>query len=902
MENGYAAHWDATGTDLVTKGATNTHDLTVNGDASVSGTLTADLTGTADNATCFDGKTYSEAKTDILSGNAASATNATCFGGCTYSEAKTDILSGCAADSAKLGNKDPSCYIDTSSTAQTKAGNLCIGAPASCTSTSAGGAGTALCGSGVVELYTQYPRVEFHYNKYCGDYSSRVVADDSSLLLQVNDGKGCTSQSQEASYNFKSDGTFTGASKICASTDIYSNGCPVVTTGTLPTVAPGYNCTGTSNYVVTTMVCCACHAKTIDRTATDDSHDWHIPLTWSNTTDTCTSYAVSCGCPLTFNPAKGVLGVQKVCSPNVQEWKLGQSVRQVPATECYYLLWEKTVVAPTEFYGPIRIKGDYGIYGNTEKDSFDISIDFRNGNPAVRGTVGSSGPSAVRIIPTWDSSTNTARIYFRASDVQAYSGIWFDISCASNVPAAYTGYTSMSGTPRDVWSTLIGTCVNTSSSNAEYPLVFSTCCATPAAGNRTLYNDSANNLMYNPSSNTLITTCVRASSRGIIGTPTACTSTVTGIPGINLCSTSSVSCMTFYGNTPYINLNVNNANAEYTHRIRGNDGYLRITATNATGCTAATQTANFDFCSDGTLKATCFDGNAKTATGTSAYNCYCLDYYQGGADRSIVLSDACTSSATAVVAALGRSTNCTLTFNPATGDMCRNKSSMRGYGIQLPSATGRTMYALIDADSPNYNVIEGQIYSNAFAISKTCGGEYLYRFGVDCYGNPAVGHINNTTTCFWFRYDAWIAPQLFAKNPIRLVCTTTTAPSEITFCNSVSEAATAASAANAICFGGCTYAQACADIAGSVETTPYTCINDVNSGSQNILMTSSTGTLGIVNASTGTNACPLTYNPATGVLITCRVEAKSFKPTCYSWSQCITGIKLNGTTLCMCLA
>ena len=52
---------------------------------------------TAANSTCFGGKTYTQAKTDILTGNAATATNSTCFGGKTYTQAKTDILSGNAA-------------------------------------------------------------------------------------------------------------------------------------------------------------------------------------------------------------------------------------------------------------------------------------------------------------------------------------------------------------------------------------------------------------------------------------------------------------------------------------------------------------------------------------------------------------------------------------------------------------------------------------------------------------------------------------------------------------------------------------------------------------------------------------------------------------------------------------
>ncbi|MBO7731422.1 MAG: hypothetical protein J6S67_02685 [Methanobrevibacter sp.] len=196
-------------------------------------------------AACFDGN----AKTAT---NATTATNSTCFGGCTYACAKADILSGCAADSAKLGNKAASCYIDNSSTMQTKTGSLLIGDPAACTSTSAGGQGATINNIGGIDLFRDTcPFIDFHYQKYCGDYSSRITnlyatnSCNGILRMTINNGKGCTTPNISTNYDFYSDGTFTGASTICASTNIYSAGCPVVTTRTLPTVAPGYNCTGT---------------------------------------------------------------------------------------------------------------------------------------------------------------------------------------------------------------------------------------------------------------------------------------------------------------------------------------------------------------------------------------------------------------------------------------------------------------------------------------------------------------------------------------------------------------------------------------------------------------------------------------------------------------------------------
>ena len=622
MESCYVAKWDATDKQVETKGTSCTHDLCINGDATATGTITGtfsgNLTGNADtatNSTCFNGKTYSEAKTDILSGNAASATNATCFNGktyacakadilsgCaadsnkfngkTYSQAKADILSGCAADSAKLGNKLPSCYIDTSSTAQTKAGNLCIGAPAACTSTSAGGQGTFISSVGVIDLYRDScPYVDFHYQKYCGDFSSRIAnlyatnSCNGILRMTVNNGKGCTASDTTANFDFYSDGTFTGASTICASTNIYSAGRPVVTTGTLPTVAPGYNCTGTSNYVVTTMVCCA---KAVCRQGAYASGSWHLALFDNNTSCASASVYVSAACPLTYNPATGVLNVQKVCQC------CDSYHAQLPSpdnTTKYITLKLGNANNYAEFTSTV----DIDVFNNHVHANVKVSSGVVTINEISR-----TADYGIRqyLLGEYDSTNKTITIYFTFTNYREAS-----ITSSTPIVEASSSTTAPTGTFVDIpYPTHY---VSTSSTNAEYPLVFSTCCATPSAGNRTLYNDSSNNLMYNPSSNMLITSCIRGNTMLVAGTPTLCTSTVAGKSGIQINSNGS---MALYSNTnPMLAFRNNNANS-ITSCLVANNCYLRLTSTNATGCCAASQTANFDFCSDGTLKATCFDG------------------------------------------------------------------------------------------------------------------------------------------------------------------------------------------------------------------------------------------------------------------------------------------------------
>ena len=790
MESCYVAKWDATDKQVETKGTSCTHDLCINGDATATGTITGtfsgNLTGNADtatNSTCFNGKTYACAKADILSGNAASATNATCFNGktyacakadiltgCaadsnkfngkTYSQAKADILSGCAADSAKLGNKLPSCYIDTSSTAQTKAGNLSIGAPAACTSTSAGGNGLNMNSLGTISLYKEgTPYIDFHYNRYCGGYSSRIcnsyVSQErrGSLDITVNNGAGCTTCTECANYCFKSDGTFTGACNICASTNIYSAGCPVVTTGTLPTVAPGYNCTGTSNYVVTTMVCCAkevCRNQATTGTC-------HLALFSDKTAVANADAYVSSACPLTYEPATGVLNVRKVCqcldSYHAQ-------VASPSGSNKYITLKLGNADNYPEFTSTVDIYVfDNHIHANVKVSSGTVSVNeiSRTGGYAITRY----------LLGDYDSANKIITIYFNFFNLREAN-----IVSSTPIVEASASTTAPTGTFVDIpYPTHY---VSTSSTNAEYPLVFSTCRATPAAGNRTLYNDTANNLMYNPSNNTFSTSCVRGNTQIKAGLPAACTSTVTGAGGAILTNSGRLE---LYRND-YPNINFHYANyggiGEFTHQIIGNNGYLRVTATNAAGCCAATQTAYFDFCSDGTF---------------------------GGACTVIA---ACTC------------TMCVNGYNAATNSYANLK-----FQATCCDATTRC----------NWNMC-------------LCG-------------------------CNGILYN----PQGFGGN----LCGTAT---------------------NSTCFAGCTYAQAKADIAGSVVTTPYTCINDVNTGAQDILMTSSTGTLGIVNASTGTNARPLKYNPATGVLCSNCFCGTATNAACFSgrtYAQAKTDI-LSGVT------
>jgi hypothetical protein len=428
------------------------------------------------------------------------------------------------------------------------------------------------------------------------------------------------------------------------------------------------------------MVCCA---KTVCRNQTNTTGTCHLALFGNKTAASNADVYVSNACPLTFIPATGVLSTKCICA--CSDSYHAQLITPSGSTR-YITLKLSNANDWNEFTSNV----DIYVFDNHINFSIKVSDGIVSINEISKTT--DYGINKY-LLGDYDSTNTTITIYFRFSGYREAN-----IVSSTPIVEASASTTAPTGTFVDIPLADRTNYVGLASANAEYPLVFSTCCATPASSFKTLYNDTANNLMYNSSSNTLITSCIRGNTAIIAGNPTVCTSSQTGNSGTGVCS----GYMEMFASTPFIDFHTNNAGAGCSHRIIANNGYLRVTSTNATGCTAATQTANFDFCSNGTLKATCFDGNAT------------------------------------------------------------------------------------------------------------------------CFGG----------------------------------CTYAQAKTDILSGN----------AANATCFNGCTYAQAKADIAGSVETTPFTCINDVNAGAQDILMTSSTGTLGIVNASTGTNACPLKYNPATGAL------------------------------------
>jgi hypothetical protein len=981
MEDGYAAHWDSTGTDLVTKGTTNTHDLCINGDATATGTITGtfsgsltgnvtgnvtgNLTGNADtatDATCFGGKTYAEAKADILSGCAADSNK---LAGKTYAETKADILSGHAASAAYATKVVPFCdaadeeknlaffnsnvdcgnpdtiqydaeknitfnpvsnnltvagdvkaknavrrgeyynitsgntgkYVLLAQASYAYNGNHDLSLTGSITngnvmlekfSVAVRSSGNAIENSTFrllynpgdsykatydfdadshtitirlyAKIYYMYQRIKIAIDNFTkGDVYPFASTYDSALTLPMTVSATMTGteitttyMKVESSTNADNSTCFNGCTYAQAKSDIRSGlisdigidvncgdtcVCTLNNGSTLALSAnafnenatistdtyPGACCTGTSNYVVTTMVCCAkqvCRNQATTGTC-------HLALFDGKTAIANADMYVSNACELTYDPANGRLYTRKVC----QCFDSFHTLVGNPSGATRYMeikLASINTIVSSNFNAHL----DFDVY--TNRVEMDVIGSGEEGAVVTRASR-TSDYAITRYLPgAYDSTDKTITLYV---EFKGYRNI--QVTSTTPIVSITVLDEAPTGTFVDIPFANRTSYINTSSTNAEYPLVFSTCCATPAAGNRTLYNDSANNLMYNPSTNKLTTCCIRAANSVISGNPAVCTSTQSGNAGTLVDS----GVIEVYGSTPYIDFHHNSTCANYSHRLIANNGYLRVTASNATGCCAATQSANFDFCSDGTLA-------ANTVRVGSSNIFYAPKADNSGRPTLHLLRDiTCAVCCSACAwSAIGKAciTRCPNSGGGYSGSRCIDFQVLMQYGTT--GASNANVEMLSQYTNALKPVIvtrnDGCVY---FATCSTGAGNLSYDMQGACcvicevcYNGTAYTDANGTYT--------------IAKEG---------SLAEITSCVS-----NATNATNATCFGGCTYAQAKADIAGSVETTEFTCINDVNSGAQDILMTSSTGTLGIVNASTGTNACPLTFNPATGELAT----------------------------------
>ena len=168
----------------------------------------------------------------------------------------------------------------------------------------------------------------------------------------------------------------------------------------------------------------------------------------------------------------------------------------------------------------------------TEEDSSAIVEDI---NFYIKANYGATGSSAMDIRYYGYGEDNLRPVIITRNDNKVYAAMCisgssrylsFDTTGACSVICqvcldANGVYKDSSGCTYAITrgGSLATLCVNASSSNVwtadqntNYPIVFSTYQTTPTISCKTLYNDSANNLMYNPGTNTLTTGTICATS------------------------------------------------------------------------------------------------------------------------------------------------------------------------------------------------------------------------------------------------------------------------------------------------------------------------------------------------------------------------------------------------------
>ena len=292
-------------------------------------------------------------------------------------------------------------------------------------------------------------------------------------------------------------------------------------------------------------------------------------------------------------------------------------------------------------------------------------------------------------------------------------------------------------------------CVNASSANVwtadqntNYPIVFSTCQKTPTIGCKTLYNDSANNLMYNPGTNTMSVPNVNAS--GTVCATNGFTSASNGFMIRPECS-NEVNLYSPSGNCTKVY--VNHRGGVDTIWVGKGDG------TNGLG----------------TVCAATFCGNLCG----SFCGCKWLDTgFYSSADRNLVITDGTVDG----MNDHGVSAACSLTFNPATGDMKNSGHLCAGYMYSIsPSYSWDTYKYIKISKLKNPSVILARSYNSTYQIaidkvpSVTTNGDYGIK-----------GFAPDTGNSIWLKTMGYIPIEFFSSAPLSFE-EQTTAPSGVTF-------------------------------------------------------------------------------------------------------------------------
>lgn len=560
------------------------------------------LSGTAANSTCFAGKTCTEWKEIIKTtcvDNAALATNSTCFNGCTYAQACADIRNGLATQTCADAIQACADFIQCCVTAieekipsQASASNQLADKDfvnSSITTNTANFRGTYAC---VAELpSTGNTNNDYAFvcslNTCTGNYiydRYKWVASDSCWVCEYELNTTGFTAEQLASIN--SGITDSLVAKI---TDVYDNTVTVCMNG---------ECKGSFNLNQNTDVC--------------------IDLGDTIRNACCANYATSAAQASSATNATCFDGCTYACAKaDILSGNASSATNATCFGGCTYSQAKSDILSGTAknatcFGGCTYACAKEDILSGkaadaTHADSADNSTcfggctyacakeDFRNGMAAAI-SIGDSCPyqadgNRVVHIPAYPPDLSSC-------DGLDCTGTVTQVKVGTTAYDPVSGIVSLPEYPTIPTTVCTAECANTVKRNVAacsgscHLALFD---GNTAVNDASLYVSNSKAITYSPVTGCLSTCCVRGISGLIAGNPIGCSSTVLGQAGTYVSSGS----LELYTTCPSIDFHVNNASADCTQRIIASQGFLRAIVNNGTGCTAATQTACFDFYSGG---------------------------------------------------------------------------------------------------------------------------------------------------------------------------------------------------------------------------------------------------------------------------------------------------------------
>ena len=219
---------------------------------------------------------------------------------------------------------------------------------------------------------------------------------------------------------------------------------------------------------------------------------------------------------------------------------------------------------------------------------------------------------------------------------------------------------------------------------------------------------------------------------------------------------------------------------------------------------------------------------------------------------------------------------CCFTYKPSTNTLCVGKVYRHTNVCSLPNGNNNDRYVLICYD--NQSIMGGNSSSERadFDLSfYSCSLHYNTQATTNYACGPAYGAIRFSTcpytctncNCFWLSYKAYWNPVICSAYKFEVICTQSTAPTGVTFCNFTNITSAGGTVDNATCFAGHTWSEAYTCFTSSLTVTSkcdntWYCVVGLDSNGKPVVADASKPTIFFNPSSQQTALCSLVVNPA----------------------------------------